>query len=158
VLATVFFCDLVRSTERLREMGDAAWTALRNRYEGAVRHEIQRYQGEVIDAAGDGLFALFDGPARAIRCGIAIQAAVQEIGLEIRVGAHTGEVERPPGEAPRGIAVHSGARICAAADSGEILVSGTTHDLVVGSGISFAPRGEIELKGIGTRALFSVIT
>jgi pimeloyl-ACP methyl ester carboxylesterase len=157
VLATVFFCDLVRSTERLREMGDAAWTSLLKRYESVVRGEVERYQGEVIDSAGDGFFALFDGPARAIRSAIAIQAAVQEIGLEVRVGVHTGEVERPRDGGAKGIAVHTGARICAAAASGEVLVSGITHDLVVGSGISFAEQGEIELKGIGKRALFRVV-
>jgi class 3 adenylate cyclase len=158
VLATVFFCDLVGSTERLRAIGDAAWTTLLKRYESAVRAEVERYLGEVIDSAGDGFFALFDGPARAIRCGIAIQAAVQDIGLEVRVGVHTGEVERPRDGRPKGIAVHTGARVCSAASSGEVLVSGTTHDLVVGSGISFAERGEIELKGIGKRPLFSVVS
>jgi class 3 adenylate cyclase len=156
VLATVMFCDLVGSTDRLRAMGDAAWKSLRERHDGAVRRQIERFHGEEIDAAGDGFFALFDGPARAIRCAVAIRSAVQEIGLEIRVGVHTGEVERPRGRSPSGIAVHTGARVCAAANSGEVLVSGTTRDLVVGSGISFTERGEFELKGIGTRPLFSV--
>jgi class 3 adenylate cyclase len=156
VLATVMFCDLVGSTDRLREMGDAAWKSVRKQHDDAVRGQIERFHGEEIDASGDGFFALFDGPARAIRCAVAIRAAIQEIGLEIRVGVHTGEVERPRGRSPTGIAVHTGARVCAAANGGEVLVSGTTRDLVIGSGISFTERGEFELKGIGIRPLFSV--
>jgi class 3 adenylate cyclase/pimeloyl-ACP methyl ester carboxylesterase len=156
VLATVLFCDLVGSTERLREMGDAAWASLLKQHDTAIREQIERFHGEEIDKAGDGFFALFDGPARAIRCAVWIRDAVQALGLAIRVGVHTGEVERPRNQAPRGIAVHTGARVCAAAGSGEVLVSATTRDLVVGSGIQFAHHGDIELKGIGKRALFKV--
>ncbi len=121
-----------------------------------MRHEIERFGGEEIDTAGDGFLALFDGPARAVRCALAIREALAEIGLEVRSGVHTGEVERPFGEKPQGIAVHAGARIAAAAGSGEVLVSATTRDLVAGSGLGFDDRGEFELKGIGRRGLYAV--
>jgi class 3 adenylate cyclase len=120
-----------------------------------VRRELTRFGGEEIDTAGDGFLALFDGPARAIRCALAIQDVLAELGLEVRAGVHTGEVERPRGGAPRGISVHTGARIAAAGAAGDVLVSVTTRDLVAGSGLAFADRGEFELKGIGARRLYA---
>lgn len=155
VLATVLFTDLVGSTVKVRELGDAAWSSLLESYHEAVRHELARFGGEEIDTAGDGFLALFDGPARAIRCGLGICESVAGLGLEVRAGVHTGEVERPRGSGPRGIAVHAGARIAAQAGAGEVLVSATTRDLVAGSGIEFADRGDFELKGLGTRRLFA---
>jgi class 3 adenylate cyclase len=157
VLSTVLFTDLVGSTERAGELGDAAWSVLLDKHHEAVRRELVRFSGEEIDTAGDGLFALFDGPARAIRCALAIGEALRSLGLDVRAGVHTGEVERRPGDKPRGIAVHVGARIMARADPHEILVSATTRDLVAGSGLEFDDRGAHELKGIsGERRLYAV--
>ncbi len=156
VLATILFTDLVGSTERARELGDRAWGELLVRHHALVRHEIERFGGEEIDTAGDGFLALFDGPARAVRCALAIRDGLAELGLEVRAGVHTGEVERPRGEKPRGIAVHAGARVAAQAGAGEVLVSGTTRDLVAGSGLEFRAQGEFELKGIGRRPLYAV--
>ena len=149
VLATVLFTDLVGSTERARTLGDRDWATLLGRHHDAVRRELVRFSGEEIDTAGDGFFAVFDGPARAIRCGLAIRDALRPLGLEVRAGVHTGEVERPANGVPRGIAVHVGARVSAVAEAGEVLVTATTRDLVAGSGIAFADRGEVELKGVG---------
>ena len=126
-----------------------------SRHHELLRREIDLYAGEEIDTAGDGFFALFDGPARAVRCAVGARDAVRSVGLEIRAGIHTGEVERPPGEAPRGIAVHVAARVAAQAGAGEILVTSTTADLVAGSGLELADRGEVELKGVGPRRLYS---
>jgi pimeloyl-ACP methyl ester carboxylesterase len=157
VLATVLFTDLVGSTERATALGDAAWAALLERHNEAVRRELARFSGEEIDTAGDGFLALFDGPARAIRCGLAVRDALRPLGLEVRAGVHTGEVERPAGGKPRGIAVHVGARVMALAGAGEVFVSSTTHDLVAGSGLAFEDRGEHELKGVeGPRRVYAV--
>jgi class 3 adenylate cyclase len=157
VLATVLFTDLVGSTERATALGDAAWGSLLARHDEMIRAELARFGGEEIDTAGDGFLALFDGPARAIRCGLAIRDALRGLGLEVRCGLLTGEVERPPGSKPRGIAVHLGARIMALADGGEVLVSSTTHDLVAGSGLEFDDRGEHALKGVdGPRRVFAM--
>jgi class 3 adenylate cyclase len=156
VLATVLFTDLVGSTQRLGALGDRAWSELLERHHELVRRELARFGGEEIDTAGDGFLVLFDGPARAIRSAIAIREALAGIGLEVRAGVHTGEVERPHGGAPRGISVHTGARIAAAGSAGDVLVSVTTRDLVAGSGLEFSDRGEIELKGIGVRRLYAV--
>jgi pimeloyl-ACP methyl ester carboxylesterase len=157
VLATILFTDLVRSTERAQELGDAAWAALLVRHNEAVRRQLGRFSGEEVDTAGDGFLAVFDGPARAIRCALGVGQALGELGLEVRAGVHTGEVERPAGDKPRGIAVHVGARILALAGAGEVLVSGTTRDLVAGSGLDFEDRGEHVLKGIeGPRRVFAV--
>ncbi len=153
VLATILFTGLVGSTERLGALGDHAWAQLLARHHQLVRHELARFGGEEIDTAGDGFLALFDGPARAIRCALAIRDGLAELGLDVRAGIHTGEVERPRGGAPRGISVHTGARIAAAASAGEVLVSATTRDLVAGAGLVFADHGEIELKGVGVRRL-----
>jgi pimeloyl-ACP methyl ester carboxylesterase len=155
VLATVLVTDLVGSTERLGELGDHAWAELLEHHHALVRRELDRFGGEEIDTAGDGFLALFDGPARAVRCALAIRDGLAELGLEVRAGIHTGEVERPGGGAPRGISVHTGARIGAAASAGEVLVSATTRDLVAGSGLAFSDRGEVELKGIGARRLYA---
>jgi class 3 adenylate cyclase len=117
---------------------------------------LNRFSGEEIDTAGDGFLALFDGPARAIRCALAIRAELARLGLDVRAGVHTGEVERQNGGKPRGIAVHLGARIMSLGGAGEVLVSTTTHDLVAGSGLEFEDRGEHELKGIpGARRVYA---
>jgi class 3 adenylate cyclase len=158
VLATVLFTDLVGSTEKAASLGDEAWAALLRAHNDVVRSELARFSGEEIDTAGDGFLALFDGPARAIRCGLAIRDALAGLGLDVRAGVHTGEVERPPGEKPRGIAVHVGARVMSFARTGEIVASSTTRDLVEGSGLAFEDRGEHELKGIeGARRLYAVL-
>lgn len=157
VLATVMFTDLVASTERLGALGDHAWAELLERHHELVRRELARFGGEEIDTAGDGFFALFNGPARAIRCALAVRDALSGLGLEMRAGVHTGEVERPRGSGPRGISVHIGARIVAAGSAGDVLVSATTRDLVAGSGLEFVDRGEVELKGIGARHIYSAI-
>jgi pimeloyl-ACP methyl ester carboxylesterase/class 3 adenylate cyclase len=151
VLATVLFTDLVGSTEKARALGDHRWSELLEAHHRAVRDELAHYGGEEIDTAGDGFLALFDGPARAIRCALAVRDRLGPLGLEVRAGVHTGEVERTAGAAPRGIAVHVGARVSAQAGAGEVLVSATTRDLVAGSGLEFADRGEFELKGLDER-------
>jgi class 3 adenylate cyclase len=151
VLATLLFTDLVGSTKQAQRLGDVAWAELLERHHSAVRREFARFGGEEIDTAGDGFFALFDGPARAIRCALAAREATAALGLEVRAGIHTGEVERPSGGAPRGIAVHLAARIAARAGAAEILLSSTTRDLVAGSGLAFVDAGEHELKGIDER-------
>lgn len=152
VLATILFTDLVGSTETVQRVGDEAWARLLQTHHAAVRRELERFDGEEIDTAGDGFFALFDGPARAIRCALAIEETLAGIGLEMRAGVHTGEVERPQeASPPRGIAVHVAARVAALAQAGEVLVTATTRDLVAGSGLAFADRGEHDLKGLPER-------
>jgi class 3 adenylate cyclase len=158
VLATVLFTDLVGSTERAVELGDKSWRDLLSRQREAVRSQLRRFRGEEMDTAGDGVFAAFDGPARAIGCAQAIIADSAELGLQVRAGIHTGECERDEGKLA-GIAVHIGARIVAQANSKEILVSSTVKDLVAGSNIDFADRGEQALKGIPAKwRLFAVIS
>src|SRR5919197_488095 len=147
VLATVLFTDVVGSTKRLAEIGDARWRELIDAHHTAVRPPLDRYQGREIDTAGDGFFATFDGPARAIRCARAICEGVHALDLQVRAGLHTGECELVNGSV-RGIAVHIGARVASLAAPGEVLVSSTVKDLVAGSGIEFADRGEHRLKGI----------
>ncbi len=147
VLATVLFTDIVGSTETLAEVGDEAWRSLLERHHNAVRRQLARFRGQEADTAGDGFLAVFDGPARAIRCAIAITAAVGDLGLRLRVGLHTGEIETVHGH-PAGLAVHIGARIAAMADADQILVSSTVRDLVVGSDLAFDDRGVHDLKGI----------
>lgn len=147
VLATVMFTDLVGSTEMAARVGDSEWKALAERHHAAVRRELSRFRGREIDTAGDGFFAVFDGPARAIRGAAAIRAALAALGLEVKIGLHAGECERA-GAGLRGIAVHVGARIGAAARAGEILVSRTVRDLVAGSGIEFEDAGQHSLKGV----------
>jgi len=158
VLATVLFTDIVGSTSRAAELGDSAWRELLHRHHDAIRGELGRFRGHEVDTAGDGFFATFDGPARAIRCACAIRDSVRELDLEVRAGLHTGECERD-GERVTGIAVHIGSRVAAMAGPGEVLVSRTVKDLVAGSGIELDDRGEHELKGIpGDWQLFSVET
>jgi pimeloyl-ACP methyl ester carboxylesterase len=147
VLATVMFTDIVDSTARLAELGDHGWRDLLSRHHALVRRHLVRFAGREVDTAGDGFFATFDGPARAIRCALAITGAVHELGVDVRAGLHTGEcevVDRKLG----GIAVHIGARVAAKAGGGEVFVSSTVRDLVAGSGISFEDRGTAELKGV----------
>ena len=156
VLATILFTDIVGSTTQAAELGDRAWRELLERHHALVRRELARYRGDEKDTAGDGFFATFDGPARAIHCACAIRDHVDEIGLDVRSGLHTGECERV-GEKVAGIAVHIGARVAAVAQPGEVLVSRTVKDLVAGSGIELDDRGEHELKGIpGEWQLFAV--
>jgi class 3 adenylate cyclase len=147
VLATVLFTDIVGSTEQASALGDHAWRALLERHHTLVRKELDRFRGREVDTAGDGFLATFDGPARAVRCAAAITAGVREMGLEVRAGVHTGEVELV-GEGVAGIAVHIGARICGLAEPGEVLVSATVRDLVAGSRIGFEDRGLFRLKGV----------
>jgi class 3 adenylate cyclase len=156
VLATVLFTDIVGSSQRATDLGDRAWRQLLGRHHAAVRRQLERFQGREVDTAGDGFLAAFDGPARAVRCGCAISEAVGELGLEVRAGLHTGEVELTE-ERVTGIAVHTGARVAALAAPGEVLVSSTVKDLVAGSGIRFEDRGEHELKGVGAWRLYSVV-
>ena len=147
VLATVLFTDIVRSTERAAAVGDRRWRELLEEHHAVVRRELDRFRGREVDSVGDGFLATFDGPARAVRCAAASRDAVRPLGLELRAGVHTGEVEMANGSV-RGIAVHTGARVAAAAGVGEVLVSQTVKDLVAGSGIEFVDRGAHQLKGI----------
>jgi class 3 adenylate cyclase/pimeloyl-ACP methyl ester carboxylesterase len=147
VLATVLFTDIVDSTARANELGDQSWRRLLQQHHETVRLQLGRFRGKEIDTAGDGFFASFDGPARAIHGACAILESVRELGLEVRAGLHTGECELIDDKVG-GIAVHIGARIAALAKPGEVLVSSTVKDLVAGSGIEFKDRGEHKLKGI----------
>ncbi len=147
VLATVLFTDVVGSTDRASAMGDRAWRELLDMHHQAIRRELQRFGGRERGTAGDGFFATFDGPARAVRCALAANDAMGPLGIEIRVGVHTGEVEVVADDV-RGIAVHIGARIGAIADGSEVLVSSTVKDLTAGSGLTFEDAGEHELKGV----------
>jgi class 3 adenylate cyclase len=156
VLATVLFVDIVGSTERAAELGDARWHALLDSFYGVARRQLERFRGREIDCAGDGFFAAFDGPARAIRCATAIGAGVRSIGLQVRAGVHIGECE-VMGAKLGGIAVHIGARVAGHAHPGEVLVSSTVKDLVAGSGIAFDERGQHALKGVpGQWSLYAV--
>lgn len=156
VLATMLFTDIVGSTQTAGALGDRAWLKLLEAHDSIVRTELQRFRGRVVDAAGDGFLATFDGPARAIRCAVELVTALRGLGLDIRAAVHTGEVE-VRGHGISGIAVHTGARVAALAEAGEVLVSSTVKDLVAGSGTSFLDRGEHELRGVpGRWRLFSV--
>ena len=157
VLATILFLDIVRSTERAAELGDRRWRDILDRYYAAVRRELARFRGREIDTAGDGVFATFDGPARAIRCASAAIEAVGRLGIEIRAGLHTGECE-VIGDKVSGIAVHTAARVAGQATANEIFVSSTVKDLVAGSGIRFRDAGSHLLKGVpgGDWRLFAV--
>ena len=147
ILATVLFMDIVESTQRLATIGDRRWRDLLDTHYSILRRELARFRGREIDTAGDGLFATFDGPARAIRCAMAIRDAVRHLGIETRAGLHTGECELM-GEKVGGLAVVIGARVMATAGAGEVVVSSTVKDLVAGSGLDFAPRGTHQLKGV----------
>jgi pimeloyl-ACP methyl ester carboxylesterase len=156
VLATVMFTDIVKSTERVAEMGDAHWRDLLDKHHAILRRELTRFRGHEVKTTGDGFLATFDGPARAIRCAMAASDAVRELGIEIRAGLHTGEIELMDADVG-GIAIHIGARVSALAGANEVLVSSTVKDLVAGSGITFSERGAHTLKGVpGNWQLFSV--
>lgn len=156
MLATVLFTDIVDSTMKAIELGDRGWRELLERHNALVRRELLRYRGREVDSAGDGFLATFDGPARAIRCASAIVEGMREFDLSVRAGLHTGECEIADGKVA-GIAVHTGARVAAQANAGEVLVSSTVKDLVAGSGITFSERGAHALKGIpGEWRLFAV--
>ena len=156
VLATVLFTDIVDSTRRAAEMGDRDWHALLDAHDAVVRVQLNRFRGREVSTSGDSFLAMFDGPQRAIRCAMAIRDAVQSLGIEVRAGLHTGEVE-VRGDDIGGIAVHIGARVSALAGANEVLVSSTLRDLVIGSGLEFEDRGSHDLKGVpGEWQLFAV--
>jgi class 3 adenylate cyclase len=155
-LATVIFTDIVDSTATLERLGDAAWRRILLEHNGRLRAQLDRFRGREVGTTGDGFVAIFDGPARAVRCAASIGPAVADLGIRVRAGLHTGEIELIAGN-PRGMAVHAAARIAALAGPNEVLVSGTTRDLVEGSGLTFEDRGMHELKGItGPRRIFAV--
>jgi len=157
VLATLLFTDIVSSTERAVQLGDAAWRELLGRHNRDVRDQLDRYRGREVSTTGDGFLAVFDGAGRAIQAAIAIRDRTSALDLSVRVGVHTGEVE-VVGDDVRGVAVHEAARIAAAAGSDEILVSATTFALTSASGMAFEPRGEHQLKGLdGLRTLYAVV-
>ena len=157
VLATVLFSDIVGSTDRAAALGDRRWKILLDTYDETVNTEIERFQGRRVKTMGDGTLAIFDGPTRTIRCACGIRETTRDLGLEIRIGVHTGEIVRR-GDDIGGIAVHTAARIQALAQPGEVLLSRTVVDLVAGSGLEFEDRGEHDLKGVpGSWRLFSVV-
>jgi class 3 adenylate cyclase/pimeloyl-ACP methyl ester carboxylesterase len=159
VLATVLFTDIVGSTERAAELGDGAWRSLLERHDGLVRDEVERHRGRFVKSLGDGALAVFDGPSRAISSATAIRDRVRDIDLEIRAGLHTGECELLSGDDVGGLAVHIGARVSGLAGPGEVLVSSTVRDLIVGSGQTLTDRGEHDLKGVpGPWRIFAVET
>ena len=147
ILVTVLFTDIVGSTEHAARVGDRTWRDLVGRHHELVRTLLARYRGVEMDTAGDGFFAIFDGPARAVRCGVAVAEAVRSLGIEIRVGLHTGEVERID-EKVGGLSVSIGARVAALAGPSQVLVSQTVRDLMVGSDITFDDHGSYELEGV----------
>ena len=147
VLATILFTDIVSSTELAARLGDGAWIGALDRYDTVVDRQLERFRGRTVKTTGDGTLAVFDGPARAVRCAQAIRDGVSRLGLDLRAGVHTGEIELR-GEDIGGIAVHIGQRVSAIAEAGEILVSSTVKDLVAGSGIEFVDRGHHRLKGV----------
>jgi class 3 adenylate cyclase/pimeloyl-ACP methyl ester carboxylesterase len=156
VLATVLFTDIADSTRKVAELGDRAWAELVSRHHSLVRRHLDTFGGTEIDTAGDGFFASFEGPLRAIRCARAISESLRSLGVEVRAGLHTGECERVEGKIG-GLAVNIGARVAAAASPGELLVSGTVKDLVAGSAVVFEDRGTHELKGVpGEWRLYAV--
>jgi class 3 adenylate cyclase len=156
ILTTMLFTDIVSSTQKAGALGDRAWLKLLQAHDSIVRTALLRFRGREVDNSGDGFLATFDGPARAIQCAVELVGALRNLGVEIRAGVHTGEVELR-GAGVSGIAVHTGARVAALANPGEVLVSSTVRDLVAGSGTPFRDRGEHELRGVpGTWRLFSV--
>jgi class 3 adenylate cyclase len=157
VLATVLFTDVVSSTGHAARMGDRRWKELLDTHDELLRAEVERFRGRLMRSTGDGVLATFDGPGRAVRCACAVRDALRPLGLEIRAGLHSGEIELR-GDDVAGMAIHIGARMSALAAAGEVLVSRTVTDLVAGSGIEFEDRGEHELKGVpGTWHLYSVV-
>ena len=157
VLATILFCDVVQSTDLVSDLGDRRWRDLLDAYYAMIRRQLERFAGREIKTTGDGLLATFDGPARAIRGAQAIRDGARQLGIDVRVGLHTGEVETM-GDDIGGLAVHLGERVCAAAEPGEVLASRTVVDLVAGSGITFSDRGERELKGVPGRWQLYAVT
>jgi class 3 adenylate cyclase len=158
ILATVLFTDIVGSTRKAAEIGDARWKELLAEHDEVAKAEIARARGRYIRSTGDGLFATFDGPARAVRCALSIGSSVRSLGIEIRAGCHTGEIELADDHV-RGLAVHIGARVSEAAGPGEVLVSSTIKDLTAGSGLVFEDVGEHELKGVPDRwRLYRVVS
>jgi class 3 adenylate cyclase len=154
VLAAMLFTDIVDSTAHLKRLGDSAWRELLLEHNQQVRLELNRFRGREIQTTGDGFLAVFDGPARAVRCARAICTAVERLGIAIRAGVHTGEVEFV-GDNVRGLAVHETARVAEVAGAGEVFVSATTRHLLAGSELAFEPAGSYELKGLGdARELF----
>jgi class 3 adenylate cyclase len=152
----VLFTDIVGSTERATELGDRRWGELLETHDGLVRRQLERFEGREVKTMGDGFLATFDGPARGIKCAREVVTGARELGLEVRAGLHTGECE-VKGDDVGGIAVHIGARVGALAGAGQVLVSGTVKDLVVGSGIEFDDRGSHSLKGVpGEWRLYAV--
>jgi len=157
VLSTVLFTDLVGSTDQASALGDRAWRELLGRHHTAIRRRLGEHRGEEVDTAGDGFFATFDGPGRAIECACSIREDLRGLGLPVRAGIHTGECEVADGKVA-GVAVHVGARIATLAGPGEVLVSGTVKDLVAGSGLEFEDRGAHALKGVpGEWRLYAVV-
>jgi class 3 adenylate cyclase len=155
-LASILFTDIVDSTARAELLGDAAWRALLREHNERLQFELDRYNGRLVKATGDGILATFDGAERAVRCAAAAAASAAAVGIGIRTGVHTGEIERVPGDI-RGLAVHAAARIMSLAGTGEVLVSGTTRDLLAGSGLEFEDRGMVELKGLtGPRSIYAL--
>jgi class 3 adenylate cyclase len=156
ILATVLFTDIVDSTGHAARLGDEAWKRLLARHDDAVRDEVERHRGRAVKSLGDGWLATFDGPARGIRAALATRDRIRRLGLELRAGLHTGECD-VVGDDVGGMAVHIGARVGALAGPGEVLVSGTVRDLVVGSELRFADRGEQDLRGVpGPWRLYAV--
>jgi class 3 adenylate cyclase len=156
VLATVLFSDIVGSTQILERLGDHAWANVLREHNERIRAAIDRFRGREMGSTGDGFLALFDGAAKAVRAGALMDPAVGELGIRVRVGLHTTEVEIVGGQ-PRGVGVHTAARVAALAGPGEVLVSATTRDLLDGSGFSLEPRGEYELKGLsGARTVYAL--
>ena len=156
-LATILFTDIVDSTATAHRLGDRAWAQLVHEHNRRIRQAIDRHRGREIDCAGDGFLALFDGAARAVQAAALMDPAVADLGIRVRVGIHTGEVEFDGGRA-RGVAVHAAARIATLSDPGAVFVSGTTRDMLDGSGLAFEARGEHELKGLsGARPVFALL-
>lgn len=156
VLATILVSDIVGSTKVLERVGDHAWAELLRDHNGRIRAAIGRFRGREIDSAGDGFLALFDGATMAVSAATLMDPSVAELGIRVRVGIHTGEIETGGGKA-RGVAVHAAARVASLGGPGDVLISGTTHDLLDGSGLCFDSRGEHELKGLsGARPIFAL--
>jgi class 3 adenylate cyclase len=157
-LGSILFTDIVDSTSTAERLGEARWRELLRQHNERLQFDVDRYRGRLIKWTGDGILALFDGAERAVRCAAMASASARALGIEIRAGVHTGEVERIPGDI-RGVAVHAAARIMSLARAGEVLVSGTTFDLLSGSGLEFEDRGLVELKGLtGQRSIYALRT
>ncbi|MCW5749497.1 MAG: adenylate/guanylate cyclase domain-containing protein, partial [Alphaproteobacteria bacterium] len=156
VLATVMFTDIVDSTRRVAELGDTAWRRLLDEHDATARRVVAQHRGQFVKSTGDGVLATFDGPARAVRCARLLSAGVKRLGVDLRIGLHTGEVELR-GDDVGGLAVHVAARVMAEAGPGEVLVSRVLTDLVAGSALAFEPRGAHTLKGLdGSWELFAL--